>query len=61
MFNLLNGRGIFQINDFFFITEPIDSVISVNLYQISFLKLFMNIYKKFFIYLKTYINGKPYF
>ena len=34
----------------------IDSVISVNLYQISFLSLVLNIYKKYFIYLKTYIN-----
>ena len=28
----------------------IDSVISVNLYQISFLSLVLNIYKKYFIY-----------
>ena len=34
----------------------IDSVIFVNLYQISFLSLVLNIYKKCLTYLKTYIN-----
>ena len=35
----------------------IDSVIFVNLYERSFLRLFLNIYKKYFIYLKTYTQS----